>query len=68
MNEPQYVYRVVHLDGRQAYTGRGSDPFTNLGSARRRRSTLNNDYGYDNNHPDRFVVERSVVNWERFDG
>lgn len=68
MNEDNYVYRVVTEDGQPAWEGRGSDPFTQVGSARRRKSKLNNEAAngvWDNGT--RYKVQRSKVEWEDFE-
>lgn len=68
----QYVYRVIREDGEAAWEGRGSDPFTDLGSARRRATKLTNDekksvwYRDDDYVPKKYKVQQSKVEWEDF--
>lgn len=63
----EYVYRVVRDDGSTVWEGRGSDPFTRLGSARSRASKLTNEekrYAWEKQVPHTYKVQRSKVEWE----
>lgn len=70
----EYVYRVVSTEGDTVWEGRGSDPFTRVGSARSRASKLNNDHrrywSAEDDVPEpknRYKVQRSEVQWEDFE-
>jgi len=77
MADENYVYRVVRDDGEVAWEGRGSDPFTNLGSARRRATKLTNEEkrygqwweeeGRTCPPPHTWKVQRTKVEWEDFE-
>jgi hypothetical protein len=64
------IYRVVEEGGAEVYMGRGSDPFTEKSSAKRRAGQLNNDskrrerFGYN---PTKYKVQEADVIWKDLD-
>lgn len=70
----EYVYRVVTQDGKPVWVGRGSDPFTDRTSARRRKGQLDKasvrdhanakQRGWSERTIVKHKVQRAQVTWE----
>lgn len=57
------IYRVVREDGSEVgYTGRGSDPFTNKASAKRRATFLTNQHKMYGGI--KYKVQAATVEWK----
>jgi len=63
------VYRVVREDGElENWTGRGSDPFSSKGSAKRRATQLTNQAKRSHPRALGYKVQVATVEWEDLNG